>query len=429
MTTWLKRVTFAISLLVAATPAFASLADIDTSKLPQTAAVKQAYSDALAIEPMVEQWSSNWSYPTPKQDVVSHLNADLSALETAAQSAPDNEEILLLTGTVAHYAYNVDVASASQVAIDSFEKAEKLAPNDYRPGWFLGTHQCQSADVVGGMNAFLDVEQKFPQKSLPVDFWDDYVFCTGVSNMPAHALRAAAYLKSVNAPDSPTVDTVVTAAQSRIQPLDLSSTIPAANIWQSDPAGTNAVLTNFAFGFAFTIPGTWQMKLSDVAQGTTIAQIGTGPYQATTSQLYPTILIVSRQAKSGEALSDFANQFLHASPFKSVSAANCPFKGCLVFEAVSPGTYGANGDGDAFAEVFEGDAPEFTGLLLERPEGPPTSTAGGSQPTFYRPPTRLARASGTLYYLVMLDTAGSILPQAQADYAAFLKSLQVEGAN
>lgn len=428
--TWLKPVSFAIGLLLTAMPAFASLADIQTAKLPQTAAVQQAYSDVQSLEPMVEGWTSNWTYPTPKQNVVSRLNADLSALEAAAQSAPGNEELLLLTGIVAHYAYNVDVASAYQVAVDSFEKAETLAPDDYRPGWFLGIHQCEGADIEPGMNALLAVEQKFPQKSLPVDFWDDYIFCAGVSNMPAHALRAAAYLKSVNAPDSPTVDTVVSTAQARILPLDLSSTIPAANIWQSGgQAGANVVLTNFAFGFAITIPASWQMKLSDVAQGTLVAQFGTGPYQATTNQLYPTILIVSRQPKSGEALSDFANQFLHTNPFKPVTAANCPFKGCLVFEAVSPGTYGANGDGYAFAEVFEADAPEFPGFLLEAPEGPPKQTAGGSQPAFYRPPSRFVRASGTLYYLVMLDTAGSILPQAQADFATFLKSLQVEGAN
>ena len=427
MTTWPKRVTFAIAILLSATPAFASLADIQTAKLPQTAAAQQAYNDAVTLEPMVEQWTSNWNYPTAKQDVVSRLSADLAVLQAAAQSAPDNEEVLLLTGTVAHYAYNVDVASAAQVAVDSFQKAEKLAPADYRPGWFLGTQECQSNAIVDGMNAFLDVEGKFPQQSLPVNFWDDYVFCAGVSNMPAHALRAAAYLKSVNAPDSAIVDTVLSAAQARIQPLDLSDTIPAQQIWQSTDEGANVLFTNFGFGLDFQIPAKWQLKPSDVQQGTCVLQIGAGPEQGVSGAIFPVILIVSRQAKSGEALSDFANQFLHADPFKSVSAANCPFKGCQVFEAVKPGTYGANGDGYAFAEVFEADAPAYPGLLLETPEGPPTSNS--SQTEVYRPPSRFARASGTLYYLVMLDTAGSVLPQAQADYATFLKSLQVENRN
>jgi len=426
MKIWLTRIALAIALL-SATNAFASLADIQTAKLPQTATVQRAYSDVLAAEPMVEQWTANWSYATPKAQVVSRLEADLSALQAAAPSAPGNEELLLLTGLAAHYAYNVDVASAGPVAIDSFENAGKIAPDDYRPEWFLGDHQCLASDIDTGMNKFLAVEQKFPSQSLPIEFWGDYMFCAYVANMPAHALRAAKILGSLNAPDSSTTDTIVTAAKSHLLPLDLSATIPAANIWESVAAGTNSVLTNFAFGVAVTIPASWQLKLSDVQQGICVGQFGTGPYQATTGQLYPTILIVSRQAKSGETLSDFANQFLQSNPFKPLPAGSCPFESCMAFEAVKPGAYGANGDGYAFAEVFQADAPAFPGLLFEQPAGPPSSTSSANgQPVFYRPQPRYLRADGTLYYLIMLDTAGSILPQAQQDYATFLKNLQVE---
>src|SRR5271157_822574 len=168
MTTWSKRIALVIALLTA-TPAFASLEDIQKAKLPQTSAVQQAYNDVLAIEPMVVGWSNHWDYPTPKNEVESRLQADLSALQTAALAAPDNEDLLLLTGLAAHYAYNVDVESAYDVAVDADEKAAMLAPDDYRPGWFLGIHQCAATETAKGMNNLLAVEQKFPWQSLPVE--------------------------------------------------------------------------------------------------------------------------------------------------------------------------------------------------------------------------------------------------------------------
>jgi hypothetical protein len=425
MTTWGKLIALVIALLTA-TPALASLEDIQEAKLPQTSVVQQAYNDVLAIEPMVEGWSANWDYPTPKNEVAARLQADLSALQTAALAAPDNEELLLLTGLAAHYAYNVDVESAYDVAVDADEKAARLAPDDYRPGWFLGIHQCEASETVKGMNNLLAVEQKFPWQSLPIDFWGDYLFCAHVSIMPAHALRAAAHLRSLNAPPTSVSEAIVNDARKLLQPPDFSSPIPANKIWESSGSGTNPTFTNLVFGFAFSIPASWQLTFSDVKKETCTVQIEAGPEHGRKGDIYPNILIVSRQAKSGETLNDFANQFLHTDPYKPVAAEGCPFKGCLAFEDVSAGMYGADGDGYAFVWVFEAEAPEFPGILFEKPAVFPKSNSANGQPTYYRPLPRFVRAEGTVFYLVMLDTAGSVLTQAKQDYEALLKSLQVE---
>src|SRR6185437_1421065 len=71
----------------------------------------------------------------------------------------------------------------------NFPKAPPCTPpTDIRGEWFLGIHQCQSLQVVDGMNRLLSLEDKF--KNLPADFWDDYITCASVAVLPAHTRRA-----------------------------------------------------------------------------------------------------------------------------------------------------------------------------------------------------------------------------------------------
>src|SRR5271157_3272942 len=184
------------------------------------------------------------------------------------------------------------------------------------------------------MNNLLAVEQKFPWQSLPVEFWGNYMFCAQISNMPAHALRAAAHLQSLNAPPTSISEAIVNNARKILQPPDFSSPIPADKIWEGDNVTTNTEVTNRAFGFAFLIPGSWRVEFSNAEKGACRAQFKTGPDGGSTGDVYPNIVIVARQAKSGETLSDFASHFLSSLPYKPVAAEDCPIKGCLAFEAV-----------------------------------------------------------------------------------------------
>jgi hypothetical protein len=133
---------------LAALPAEAAVKDIHAEKLPQDPAIHAAYADVASLEAMARVWSSEWRYPTPKPEVAARLTASLAQFQKSLVSAPDNEELLLLTGLVAHYAYNVDVESAFQVAIECLASAQKLAPRDDRPQWFLGIHQISKAPPI-----------------------------------------------------------------------------------------------------------------------------------------------------------------------------------------------------------------------------------------------------------------------------------------
>lgn len=168
----------------------AQLHQIDLAKLPQDAGVRTAYSNVEAVEFMAHSWSPTWSYSVPKTEVASKLSLSLAELRSAQTHAQQNEELLLLTGIVAHLAYNVDVDGTYQVAVQSFEIAEKMAPGDYRPEWFLASRHCQSNEIDAGMEQLLSLENRIPWQQLPAAFWDDYTNCSTLALMPAHTLRA-----------------------------------------------------------------------------------------------------------------------------------------------------------------------------------------------------------------------------------------------
>jgi hypothetical protein len=158
---------------------------IDRPKLPQDGAVQSAYSDLLPIDQFARTYEAKWRFPVPRDEVASRFRLSLHALENAQKKDPANKELELFTGLVAHLAYNLDIEEAYTPAMNLLGV---LTPQDYRAAWFLGIHQCQSNDTIGGMQHLLGVEAA--NQKLPGDFWQDYANCASVTFMPAHAVRA-----------------------------------------------------------------------------------------------------------------------------------------------------------------------------------------------------------------------------------------------
>jgi hypothetical protein len=319
----------------------------------------------------------------------------------------------------------VDVDGSHELAVDSLEKAHKLAPDDYRPQWFLGSHQCQTVDLTKeGMDTFLSIERLRPWEQLPPGFWDDYISCATVTNMPAHCLRAGDHLKIFHAPTFQYRDTLLEAARGRLKTPDPTATYSKEDAWSVKKVDSRSVFTSFVCGFSFSSPGEWRVARLDVQEGQCVVQLETGPYKNGAADVVPNILVIVRQAKTGESLDDFKKVFMRDAPFKPASVRNCPSQECLPSEAVKPGLYGANGDGHAILTVFNRPAPAFPGLALEEPTTLPSAEEGKT--TYLHPNERLNRFEGTLYYLVLLDTASSVFEKAEYDFEDFLKRFQAE---
>ena len=423
MATWVKSIIRLAAVLLAAAPAIASLSDIHIEKLPQQDSVREAMAEASAVAQFAQSWSDKWHYQTPKDQVASQLRDSLDKLQKAIAAAPDNPELLLLTGLVAHYAYNVDVEDAYDLAVKSYQQARQLAPDDYRAEWFLGIHECEGAQVNPGMKLLMGLEDHWAWNRLPADFWGDYMFCASVANMPSHLLRAGDHLAKLHAPTSEVIDFLVDTARKRYQAPDLDATYSKEQVWESHQVESRWVFTSYMCGFAFSPLGEWRMKLM-TQKGTCAVQLGTGPHPSRAGDIKPTLLILARQPKPKETLSDFLHSFAHDPAAKPIAVPRCLSGQSLSAEVTRPNAYGAAGNGYGLWLAFERPAPEFPGLLFERPAGPEAPKDG--KVSYFHPNERIHRLEGTLYYLVLLDTPDSVLNEAKKDYDELLSHLVVE---
>jgi hypothetical protein len=422
---WMLRSCIIIAgLLFAAPPALASLKDIHLEKLPQDAAVLKAYADVATVEDMVKTWHDPWTFDTPRATVAALLKSSLEELAKVNNAKPRNEELLLLIGLVATYAYNADLNGLHGLATDTIAMAKRLAPDDYRPEWFLGNLQCQTLELKQGMVRLLAIESSVKWDQLSAGFWDDYLYCASLTDMPAHALRASTYIAKLNAAPSKDRDIAIDVARKHFITPDPAKNYSWQEMWFGDQVDSSFLFTNTMFGIEVSVPGTWRTSLGDLQKEISTVQLVTGPHPGKNGGVTPNILVFMRAPKEGESLTDFVKSLMpHSSP-RPTSVSVCPVEDCLAFADDKANVYANEGGGHAIVTVFQRKSPEFPGLLFEKPSAPLSSGAG--QTKYSRPLDRIRRLEGTLYYLVLLDSADSVLKDAKADYESFLKSMIVE---
>jgi hypothetical protein len=403
----------------------AQLANIDRAKLPQDQSVQAAYSNLLPVESFAQNWSPNWTFATPKAQVLSTVNASLKDMQAAQSAAPENVELLLATGLTAHFAYNLDVEADYEVAEQSLERAKQLAPADFRSDWFLGLHYCQATEQKKGMELFIGVEDRLPAEKLPVPFWDDYITCALVSGLPARALRAISRAENLGAPPAKYTLFAET-ARKHYTTTDAQSTYPTHDAWLTQHEGPDVRFQSELCGLGFLSREPWHVGLKDFDNGTCIETIETGPYPSKSGVSAPMMLLLTRAPRPDETLNDFVAAFLKKyQAALPITAPSCPSEPCVAFEVVTDTTYKDNGGAHFLAVGFAAKQPEFPGLLFEPIAPPPTATAS-KDGTYYAPNPRLTRLPGVLYTLVILDSNAAIFKYAEADFQYLLRSLQVD---
>lgn len=404
--------------------AIADIAAIQSDKLPQDDAVLAAMQDAAELEPYCRYFVQPWKFPISKMEVAKRLGKDLQLLDSAAKKHPENTELLLLTGLVAHYAYNLDVKNSFEIVLPVLDQAKKQAPEDFRASWFRAGFLCETKETEAGEKGFLSIEDNHTWDQLPVGFWDDYMTCAVVTSMPGHALRAADYLEKLHAPVSDRRTAIVGAMRERFTPFDAKKDYTRDEVWEGINSGDETVFTSTTCGVRFEVPSAWSVERMDLADGSCVADFLTQFYQGTAHLKRPSVLLLVKQPEQGETLDQFSMRFRHKGTFTPFTPARCPAENCIALMAVQPGMYGDDGDGHGRVLFFERGQPEFPNLVLETPAVFPSSAS--DKPQVYRPGKIAGRIPGKLYYLVLLDTAASIEGPALKDYELFLHNLTVE---
>jgi hypothetical protein len=417
--------------LLLAPPAFSQVRQIDRAELPQTSAVQNAYTSLLAIDQYARFPVANWSYPVTREQVANHLQVALHTLQRAQLIDIDNKDLQILTGLVAHLAYNMDVQEGRDVAVAMLDP---LAKEDFRADWFLGMQQCESNDPAPGMQRLLHIESS--TKPIPGDFWQDYAYCAGVTNLPVHAIRA--YDAAKQSPDKPAIDEQLEqAARDRIKPSSTIVSYPAKQAWYTQKsAGTTRYTSNIC-GASFATKFTFHLNINEVAHGTCSISIDTEQYPSRFGPSSASLLLLAQAARPHESLQSFAQRILagfaqgmvkdplHVSP-APLPGIPCPVASCLFFEIINKKQYKAEGGAHLLGVFFESDSPDYPGLRFESPQPQPKVSNNPGQPAVAQPEPIVQRLDGPLYFFISLDSNEDIFPRARLDFQDLLKSLVVD---
>jgi hypothetical protein len=398
---------------------------IHADRLPQETAVLAALDDVRQLEPYCYSYTPDWKYSIAKEDVAARLGKDLDILNLALKSHPDNAELLMLTGLVARFAYNLDVPASHDTALNVLGQAQKLAPSDVRAPWFRATLLCQTSQSKAGAEEMLSIESSHAWDQLPAAFWDDYMECATIANMPAHFLRALDHSEKLHAPSLEARTVIANATRNRYIAFDPKKEYQPKDVWQAEKNGDDPEFTSTTCGVRLRARRDWSISRLEVTNGSCVANFRTGPYKATVSERTPNVLLLVQQPKENETLQEYSKKFLKDGTFEPFTPARCPAATCIALKGVQPGMYKQDGDGHGRIVVFERDQPEFPGLIFETPREIPKSD-GGEGAKVYHPNQIQQRIPGKLYYLVLLDTAASIEEPAMKDLDFFLQNLTVE---
>jgi len=418
-----------------ATPAFSQIREIDSSKLPQDTAIQHVYTDLLPIDQFARTPEATWLFPVPKPDVESRFLLALHTLQAAQQQAPENKELQLFTGLVAHLAYNLGIEEAYDPALNLLQSQANV---DFRPAWFLGMHQCQSKDPVSGMQRLLRIETSSASapSHLPGDFWQDYANCAGIANMPVHAVRA--YDNARKSTDAPPIDDQLEQiARDRIKPGSITSSYPAKQAWHEEKIAGGTRFTSGLCGVSFTtrVTSHLNVNLSDVVHGTCPVTFNTDQYPSRFGPSSASLLLVTQAARPGESLEAFSQRILETFShglLKDPREANrtplagiqCPVAICLSSEIITSKQYKSEGGAHLLAIFFQSEQPADPGLRFETPQS--LFKASNARSAFISPEEIPQRFSGTLYTFVTLDANQDIYPRARADFDDLLKSIVVD---
>ena len=91
------KVAVVFLVLLTGIDASGAVKNITRVSLPCDPAVQSAYDDVAKLESMVHSWNPRWEHATPREDVMSRIDASLKGLEKAVETSSNRNEARVLS--------------------------------------------------------------------------------------------------------------------------------------------------------------------------------------------------------------------------------------------------------------------------------------------------------------------------------------------
>jgi len=410
----MKKTLFCLLLLLPLSIS-ANIDNIDLAKLT----AKQDFSKEIQFlkvnEKYVDHWSMEWNYAVSRVSLVKGLK---NALKVFAAQSEGNLEQNLLLGDIALYLYNLNEQPYYEIAEKYYLKAIELAPNNYRPRWFIANLYANSNVQDKAIANFLMAQKILPVKT-PATFWEQYAFAAATANMPSSCIYAMEQAKSILGHPSGFELKLGLHIHSLIQPVQSDSNYTNRDIW-SYQDGKKVTFTSRPLGMKLSVEPQWQLDLGDFTNGKTAFTIvpDTAKNSSGTNITY-TIAGIMKVTTEVDNLSDYVNSLMMDGSEKKRIHFTDKYPDVVAWEIKDKATYEDFGGAHMYLIGIKRRMPEYPGLLLEQPAMLQPSKSGEIE--YFRASGSRSRFGGVIFYVFILDACEDIFPKADAVFRDFIE--------
>ena len=379
---------------------------IQFDKIPDSEKYAEKFNFIVDNEGYYNHWQPDWTYDISKESLVKELKKCYNSFSKLDKK---NIERNLLLGDISHFLYNLHESDYYESAIKHYQKAIDLAPNDYRPLWFIANHYALSNVQDKSIEYFLKSQKLLPEDK-PVAFWEEYTFATALANMPSHSIFAMDKVKSILGKPGYFEEQLGQSIYSRIVPVKSDSVYSYMDIWSASK-GDLVSFVSRPFGLKLLIDSTWQINFYDYQNHQGVVTIV--PPAITNEngrEISYTIALIMRVAQPEDKLENFINNFIASYPDKKSYDFSSKYADMISFEIKDKNMYQDIGGAHMQMIGIKRERPKYAGLLLEQPVKIPQSHT--DEMTFYQAGDSKDRFNGIIYYAIMLDACEDIYEEA-----------------
>lgn len=404
----------------------AKVEQIDPKKGMPRKELTKIKKDIAKLEPMMENWGPTWSYNVPKEDIEKKLIAYYQELDNYASQYPDNPELALFKGLVAHYAYNLDLNEYYQLAVNSFQQAAAIDPTDYRVNWYWGVHLVKSNVIKEGMEKLLSVINTENHSELSFSFWEDFAYCSLIASMPSHVLLGVERAKQTKTKKSKEIiNYLAQYATDRLKEPPQDQPLEPEQIWTGFQDTDTINYRNRMFGLSLQVPAGWPTRTTGYQNNSAAIFIKPPNKKGLAGSVSSTVLCLAHQAQPGESIADFTSKILDPRYSFEEVQSSLDWDGVKAYQGKADDLYLSEGGAYNYVLAFSRKAPVQPGILLEFPVAVNKSDAETGV-SYYQSQAEYHRLPGEIYYLLVLDTTGSVFSESKEEFDLILRNLIVE---
>ncbi len=405
-----------VLLLFTSTNSFGNIHYIYFEKIPEANEYKAQIDFLKQNLQYFDHWQPQWTYDVNKESLIQGL---VDSYDKFSATDDNNVERVLLLADIAHYLYNLEEDKYFEISETLYKKAIKLAPDDYRPYWFIAKHYALANVIDSAILNFLKAEQLLPDK-VPVDFWEDYSFGFAMANMPSHCIFSMDRAREILGRPGYFEEQLGNSIKERIKPLDRDSTYSNRQLW-TVAEGDMLSFISRPLGIKFLIDSTWRVSIQEYQNHQSgIILIPPALKNNQGREITYTIAILIKVARNGDNLNAYIDQFVAKYSPEKTDDFTGRFAGTISFEIQDKNLYRDIGGAHFHMIGLERNKPKYPGLLLEEPNLLPQGNT--EKITFYRPGDTKDRFDGKIYYAIMLDVCEDIYPEAHRVFKKFFES-------